>query len=153
MNTHRLILSSALCLSLVMGGCAHDPAQMKSSAENALIQIDQAYNDYNREFGFKQASEAFFDFKSAFIIEAGEGILTGEEAIMSKRNFDQAPSPVYWNPIGAMSSKSADLGITWGTFGTDGAPDEKGSYLTVWRKIDGEWKIVTDLAVNDPSYD
>lgn len=153
MNIRRLMPRFALCLSLVTVGCALDPTPTHSSADDALIRIDQDYNDYNREFGFKQATEAYFDFGSAFIIEAGEGILTGEETILSKRNFDQAPSPVYWNPTGSMSSKSADLGITWGSFGIDGAPDEKGSYLTVWRKVDGEWKIVTDLAVNDPSFD
>ena len=42
------------------------------------------------------------------------------------------------------------MGITWGSFVVDGDPDTTGDYVTVWRKVNGEWKIVTDTAVDDP---
>ncbi|MEM9055138.1 MAG: hypothetical protein AAGB16_07420, partial [Pseudomonadota bacterium] len=97
--------------------------------------------------------ETYFDFETAFLLEPDDGILVGEEAIMAQRQFDQTPSPVFWNPVGSMASGDADLGITWGKFGFEGDPNTQGSYLTVWRKVDGEWKIVTDVAVNDHIHD
>ena len=81
---------------------------------------------------------------------AYEGFLTGQAAIMAERQLDMVPSPVHWQPEGAMGAASGDLGITWGSFVVDGDPDTTGDYVTVWRKVNGEWKIVTDTAVDDP---
>ncbi len=112
--------------------------------------VDRAYEAYNLAHGYEAASLKFVDFEKGFMIEAGEGFLTGQAAIMAERQLDMVPSPVHWQPEGAMGAASGDLGITWGSFVVDGDPDTTGDYVTVWRKVNGEWKIVTDTAVDDP---
>ena len=118
--------------------------------EAELMAVDRAYEAYNLAHGYEAASLKFVDFEKGFMIEAGEGFLTGQAAIMAERQLDMVPSPVHWQPEGAMGAASGDLGITWGSFVVDGDPDTTGDYVTVWRKVNGEWKIVTDTAVDDP---
>lgn len=139
----------ALMLAWGVAACATAPNAPSISAENELLQVDAAYDAYNRQNGFAAASEAFIDFESGFLIDGERGFLVGREAIMNDRQLDTVPSPVFWSPDGAMAAASGDFGITWGRFGVEGDPPTAGSYLTVWRQRDGEWKIVTDVAVDD----
>tara|TARA_B100000949_G_scaffold127368_1_gene112441 strand:- start:164 stop:550 length:387 start_codon:yes stop_codon:yes gene_type:complete len=125
------------------------PTETEVTSE--LMEADKAYEAFNIEFGYKAASLEFIDFEDAFMIEAGEGFLTGKADIMAERQLDTVPSPVHWTPIGAKVSDSGDFGITWGTFLVDYETDTTGNYVTVWHKVDGDWKIVTDVAVDDPA--
>lgn len=57
-----------------------------------------------------------------------------------------------WTAIAADVSRSGDLGYTHGTYEKTSADDpkkvvEKGSYVHIWEKKDGEWKVV--LAVTN----
>lgn len=141
-------------LTIVATACAHsvssDGALSDEQVNMELMAADRAYASHNLEYSYKMASSEFIDFDTAFMIEAGEGFLVGESDIMSERQLDAVPSPVHWAPIGAMGASSGDLGITWGAFSVDGDPETTGNYVTVWRKVNGEWKIVTDVAVDDP---
>lgn len=125
-------------------------AVSEKSIEAELISADRAYDAFNLKHSYEMASLEFIDFETAFMMEAGQGFLRGKTAIMAERQIDDVPSSVHWQPIGSMGASSADLGITWGTFSVDGDPGVSGSYVTVWRKVDGEWKIVTDTVVDDP---
>ncbi|HKR60248.1 MAG TPA: nuclear transport factor 2 family protein [Pyrinomonadaceae bacterium] len=53
-----------------------------------------------------------------------------------------------WDPAFADASRSGDLGYTYGTYEvkTDGALTAKGNYMRFWRKIDGAWRVVLDVA-------
>lgn len=56
---------------------------------------------------------------------------------------------IAWQPIGGDVARAGDLGYTHGTYEmTDDAKRviEKGSYLRIWRKQDGAWRIVMDVA-------
>jgi hypothetical protein len=61
----------------------------------------------------------------------------------------KAPRQVAWHPIGGDVSRAGDLGYTHGTY--DVANDtmkalEHGSYVRIWKKENGEWRIVMDVA-------
>ncbi len=142
-----MALGSAV-LSIV--GCVSAPVS-PATIEAELMEADMAYEAFNLEYGYEAASKKFVDFDKGFMLEAGEGFLTGEAAIMAERQLDTVPSPVHWKPIGAIGSASGDMGVTWGSFSVDGDPETTGNYVTVWRKVDGVWKIVTDTAVDDPA--
>jgi hypothetical protein len=146
-NTGRAVAIGTLVA--MSAGCVSAPVS-PDQVEAELLAADRAYEAYNLENGYEAASRKFVDFDKGFMIEAGDGFLVGEDAIMAERQLDTVPSPVHWQPIGAMGATSGDLGITWGSFSVDGDPETTGNYVTVWRKIDGEWKIVTDTAVDDP---
>lgn len=57
-----------------------------------------------------------------------------------------------WQVTMADVSASGDLGYTYGVFefksGT--APAERGSYVHVWKKQNGKWKVVMDIMSPDP---
>ena len=152
MNPIVTMMRATAVLSFTIGltACASLPIPAEQ-VEEELLAADRAYEAYNLAHGYKAASLEYVDFEQGFMIEAGDGFLTGQKAIMAERQLDAVPSPVHWQPVGAMGASSADLGITWGSFVVDGDPDTTGDYVTVWRKVDGAWKIVTDTAVDDPA--
>ena len=49
-------------------------------------------------------------------------------------------------------SQSGDLGYTYGTFElwTRGVTLQHGSYVRVWKKVGGKWKVVVDVMSPDP---
>ena len=54
---------------------------------------------------------------------------------------------VSWEPVDAVVSPSGDMAYDWGRATTtlaDGSVVE-GSYLVVWTREDGEWKVAADL--------
>ena len=55
---------------------------------------------------------------------------------------------VTWQPLFADASSSGDLGYTHGTYEVkkDGVLTAKGNYMRFWKKLDGAWKIVLDVA-------
>lgn len=149
---HR-ILMSALLVPVAACVTPAAPTIDEATIVSELLAADQAYERYNLEFGYEAASLEFIDFSEAFMIEAGEGFLTGKTDIMAERQLDTVPSPVHWSPIGAKASEAGDFGITWGTFLVEYETELTGNYVTVWKKVDGAWKIVTDVAVDDPIND
>jgi len=58
-----------------------------------------------------------------------------------------------WQPTMADVSTSGDLGYTYGTFEfkSRGVLVEHGSYVRVWKKIAGAWRVVMDVASPDPA--
>ena len=55
---------------------------------------------------------------------------------------------VTWQPLFADASRSGDLGYTHGTYEVknEGALTAKGNYMRFWKKLNGVWKIVLDVA-------
>jgi ketosteroid isomerase-like protein len=55
---------------------------------------------------------------------------------------------IAWQPIGGDVSRAGDLGYTHGTYElTDDTKNviERGSYVRIWQKQGGEWRIVMDV--------
>jgi len=50
---------------------------------------------------------------------------------------------VKWQPIAADVSRAGDLGYTHGTYE---AGAERGSYVRIWKKENGTWRIIMDVA-------
>lgn len=143
------IYIAMVTLAISTSGCASNSISSKPTFEEELMSADKAYEAHNLKFGFKDASTKFIDFKTGFMLNAEKGFLNGETQILEDRNLTTVPSPVHWQALGAMAASSGDLGITWGNFSVDGNPETNGNYVTVWKKISDEWKIVTDIAVDD----
>jgi ketosteroid isomerase-like protein len=45
------------------------------------------------------------------------------------------------------TSRSADLGYTYGKYSLEGSPRQSGYYLRVWKQRAGQWKLAIDLVV------
>ena len=60
----------------------------------------------------------------------------------------KAPQQIAWQPIGGDVSRAGDLGYTHGTFdvGNDtNVVKQHGSYVRIWKKENGVWRIVMDV--------
>lgn len=57
-----------------------------------------------------------------------------------------------WVPTAGDVSQSGDMGYTYGTFEfkSGSAEPERGSYVRVWKKQSGKWKVVMDVMSPDP---
>ena len=56
---------------------------------------------------------------------------------------------IMWEPVGGDVSRAGDLGYTYGTYQvTDDTKKviERGSYVRIWKKENGAWRIVMDVA-------
>jgi ketosteroid isomerase-like protein len=57
---------------------------------------------------------------------------------------------VTWQPLKADVSRSGDLGYAFGTYAVkekpeDAKPSEQGSYVRIWKKHGGRWRVVLDV--------
>jgi ketosteroid isomerase-like protein len=64
----------------------------------------------------------------------------GREAAVEQ--LSKTTGEVKWQPIAADVSRAGDLGYTHGTYE---AASEHGSYLRIWKKENGQWRIVMDV--------
>lgn len=59
-----------------------------------------------------------------------------------------------WGPDEIVVSRSGDMAYVTGTFDLtwatpEGKVEDRGKYLEVWRKFDGEWKVCVDMFNSD----
>lgn len=84
------------------------------------------------------------------------GVPAAREALATERGAR------LWTPSGVEVARSGDLGVTWGSTGPAGAPEQAGgnpvppvatgSYVRIWRRSPGgTWRLVLDLLTPSPS--
>ena len=93
--------------------------------------------------------DGWMDFfaDDASIIHDGQTV-TGKDALRAfyQPVFANKDFSLSWSPNHAEASKDGTLGYTFGEYeARNGTAISRGTYTTVWRKIDGRWKVVLDL--------
>jgi ketosteroid isomerase-like protein len=109
--------------------------------------------------------EAEFSKAAALSARAAYANYLAEDARLLRQNSDPAVGKtaaaalmpengraLTWKPAMAEVSASGDLGYTYGAFelNTRGVTLERGSYVHVWKKLNGKWKVVVDVMSPDP---
>ena len=62
------------------------------------------------------------------------------EPIFADKNFI-----LTWTPTHAEAARDGSLGYTYGTYEAKSGNDVSyGMYLTIWRHVNGKWKVVMD---------
>ena len=70
------------------------------------------------------------------------------EAYMT-RNFEENPDRVPdFGSDRIEVATSGDLAVEFGTWGPSGADADYGKYITVYRKVDGVWKVAADMSLS-----
>ena len=128
-----------------------------SSAAQASI-WEQDLRDADTDFARQTAARGLEGWMSFFaadatIIHDGQTV-TGTQAlrafyapIFANRNFS-----LKWSPTRAEASADGTLGYTYGTYeAKNGAASSRGMYTTVWRRVNGQWKVVLDIGSSAPS--
>ena len=117
-------------------------AQAIRDASAAWLAADQA-RDAATIDGFFAA-----DITTIFDGEINEG-LAEVQASREEEWASQPDSTVTWTTTAVEVAASGDLAYERGNWTSDPdgageAPEEHGEYLTVWKKIDGQWTVLHD---------
>ncbi len=109
-----------------------------ASARKSLLDRDQAYA-IAATLG---VAEAFRDFASPDVrlYRANNLPYLGRDA--SVEALAKTTGEVKWQVIAADVSQAGDLGYTHGTYETG---NERGSYVRIWKKENGQWRIIMDV--------
>lgn len=91
----------------------------------------------------------------AVVLEQGEPPIEGVQAIRADIEEEWTENPdftVDWSTTSVQVAASGDMAWERGawTFDPDGpgkAPELQGEYITVYEKVDGEWKVAADIGV------
>ena len=76
-------------------------------------------------------------------------MVQGREAIRDAwaNMMNAAGFSLTFTPTEIHVAESGDLGYDVGTY--EGANDDHGKYVVVWKKIDGDWKVAADIFNSD----
>jgi len=123
-----------------------------ASPLDEVLATDRAFAAAARRDGARSAFEAYAA-PDAVMFRPGVGPIKGRAAVAA--TFHESGGPLgEWEPEAGEIAASGDLAYTWGYFrwtATDGSGREStGNYVSVWRRIDGQWRWVVDLGVAAP---
>ncbi len=116
-----------------------------AKALKSLIDRDLKYSEEGLKKGLVKAFHAYAS-PEVRLYRAGNLPFIGREASVDA--LTKVKSQFTWKPIGGDVSRAGDLGYTHGTYEvTDEARTvtERGSYVRIWKKQDGDWRIVMDV--------
>lgn len=143
----------AFPLALLLA-CTHaDKAANIEDLKAELAATEQAFSDSSQKKGFYHA---MLDFAAADIVlfSSGDTVLNGidfiKEQVSKYPDGQKPPSVITWRPERVDVAASGDLGYTYGWYQslrTDSSGHEKtqrGLYNSVWKKTNGQWKLVMD---------
>jgi ketosteroid isomerase-like protein len=134
------------------------PQDQKSNAKIRPINIDKtraALLDRDRAYAQESVKQgllwkAFLQYSSQNVRLYRDGSFPFIGATASADALHSETRKVSWSPLGGDVSRSGDLGYTHGTYEiTDSAAAnvaERGSYVKIWKKENGAWRVVLDVA-------
>ncbi len=120
---------------------------LKRARQN-LVRQDLEFSDAALNFGFLKAFQTYAAAEVRLFRENSNPFIGKQAAILALMNRKEV---LAWQATGEDVSRSSDLGYTYGTYSanSDGATKkliERGNYLRIWKKQNGEWKVVLDVA-------
>jgi ketosteroid isomerase-like protein len=123
-----------------------DPAEVLREADRAFCRDTQAEGAAGWSSWFAEDGVQF----------PPVGRVDGREAIGALMTPVFAPGQprLLWDPVEAVLAGSGDLGWTLGRWRMLAADSDsllgEGNYVTLWRKIDGDWRVAVDIGNSDP---
>jgi len=126
--------------------------ELRAAALDDVLNTDRAFAAAALRNGARAAFVAYAA-PDAMMFRDGVGPVVGHAAIAASFRESGGAVPE-WAPEGGEIAASGDLGYTWGYFrwtASDGSGKQStGNYVSIWRKIDGQWKWIVDLGVQGP---
>jgi ketosteroid isomerase-like protein len=119
---------------------AHD------AARSALLNFDREFSKTSADHGAREAL-LVYAAKDVRLYRNDHFPFVGKMAAADA--LAPLTSEWTWKPSFADVSSSGDLGYSYGIYelkDKNGAVSEKGNYARVWKKVNGTWKLVVDVA-------
>ncbi|HWZ45042.1 MAG TPA: nuclear transport factor 2 family protein [Candidatus Saccharimonadales bacterium] len=141
-----LLLAAGLQTSIAQNTPPHRAAQ--SHPRGVEMEVRDADLRFARETaarGLDGWMDSFAD--DATVIAAGRTV-EGKQAIREffSAVFADKTYSLTWTPTRVETSADGTLGYTYGNYEAHyGSTVRHGLYVTVWRKVGGQWKVALDL--------
>jgi ketosteroid isomerase-like protein len=116
-----------------------------TGSREALLSRDRQFSDESSKVGAVAAYKKF-SAKDVRLFRNDHFPFVGKSAISEA--LQGISGALTWQPTAADASRSGDLGYSYGTYEikNNGAVTAKGNYMRFWKKQDGEWRVVLDVA-------
>lgn len=148
---HYLI--GVLVMSLLSTSC---PKQVDVEAAKAeLLQVAEQFNRENAELGYIEGYNKHMA-DDVLILPPGAQPVMGREKYYAQMKAEGLAGQLEGDVLGAEVSASGDMGWTWGRWvftvqDSSGNPVVSyGKYLCTWSKIDGQWKMTSNIWNSNP---
>mgnify|MGYP003575627457 CR=1 FL=1 len=114
-------------------------AQKSDGTAKSLVKTETEFAEKLAEDGSKSAYKAF---------AASDGLVFRPNPVDARRYYESQPesNDISWTPSFARVSRSGDWGFTTGPFSM--GKDAYGQYFSVWKVVDGKWKLALDLGIS-----
>jgi ketosteroid isomerase-like protein len=119
-----------------------------ASARENLAKLEAEFSNASA-LNARTAFESFLTDDARVLRQNAEPAI-GKSAV--GKLMPEAGRALTWTPAMADVSTSGDLGYTYGAFelNTRGVTLQRGSYVRVWKRLKGKWKVVADVMSPDP---
>jgi ketosteroid isomerase-like protein len=142
---------------LVLTACAQQTEKQKidlNAEEQAVRAVSMQWLDLAKKHDISNIVLLLTD-DATFYRENNEPAV-GHAAIQETEEQYLESNPAFvpnWSTDRVEIASSGDLAVEWGTWsesgsGLDGTAEDHGRYVTVYRKVDGIWKVATDISVS-----
>ena len=173
----RSLFALTLAAALVATGCEKREEETRAEAEAEAAKAEAAVADVSaEEEAIKNRSAEWMNFVNAkdadsivntvfapdgVTVMAGadrKEIRSGSEDIragLEKNAKDHPNAVVSWTTDSVKVASAGDMAVEKGSFyfDPDGAAGKdagvSGKFVTVWEKIDGNWRVISDVAVEN----
>ena len=138
---------------IILCGCSTKPAVDFQAEEQQIRQMTQEWYDAEN----RKDVDAIMLFIAEGCVLQGPGMpmIEGKETIRTvMATLLESMVSITGGPMTIVVSESGDIAYQYGTSiaifkGPDGEFEDPEKYLFVWKKIDGEWKVVVGSFSSD----
>lgn len=124
-----------------------------AAAQSALMAAEQKLSKISEKKGMASALTEYAAPDIHWLRNGSLPAIGQKEAVASQTQRTGASS-ISFRPAGAEVAISGDMGFTYGDYQMKGdgksIKAENGSYLRIWKKVGGKWKILLDIFNEHP---
>jgi len=142
-----VIILSLAAISIFKKAGFAAPAQSASAAV-----LEKELRDADLDFAKQTAARRLEGWMESFADDASnihDGVTVSGKAALRvwyEPIFANKDFFLTWTPAHAEAAQDGTLGYTYGNYeARNGAAVSHGMYVTVWRRVNGRWKVVLDL--------
>jgi uncharacterized protein (TIGR02246 family) len=155
----RSVISPLAFIVLSAAACAPPapPPVDLAAEEQAVRAISMQWLEF--ENANDMAAIAALFAEDGTLIREDEEPIVGAGAIEAHMTADQAANPgavSSWTTDRVEVGSAGDLAVEYGTWsetglGPDGSGEDHGRYVTIYRKVNGAWKVAADASLSTKS--
>lgn len=149
------IIGALLLLGLWVLQCRR--SQNGEKLEQELLQVDRNFSALSVQRGTAYAFYYYIAEDGIALPHRGKPrTKTTFEKLMKESENLPTTSTLEWEPLIVKVASSGDLGYTHGRFvlsttdTTNRVTTQRGYYITIWKRYNGEWKFIADAGNQDP---